>query len=85
MTICEFCLQFQQDGQCELGLRLPRNMNCREFDPTIERFCANPSDFVSVQQIVQMSTFFGFKGAELRKIKFIAMQEEQSRSKTLHA
>lgn len=83
MTICEFCLQFQEDGQCGFGLRLPKNMSCREFHPTIEKFCANASDFVSVQQIIQMSTFFGIKGAELRKIKLIAMQEEETRSKAL--
>lgn len=58
-------------------------MNCREFDPGIERFCANPSDFVNAHQLVQMSTFFGIKGAELRKIKLIAAQEEESRSEAL--
>lgn len=83
MTICEFCLQFQRDGQCRLGLKLPRTMICREFDPAIEKFCANPSDFVSAHQIIEMSTFFGIKGTELRKIKLIATQEEETRSKAL--
>lgn len=83
MTICEFCLQLQKDGQCNLDLKLPKNMSCREFDPGIEKFCSNPFDFVNSHQIIQMATFFGIKGAELRKIKLIATQEEEIRSEAL--
>ena len=33
MKVCEFCLQFREDGACFLGLTLPKSMTCREFDP----------------------------------------------------
>lgn len=81
MIICEFCLQFQEDGQCALGLNIPKGMSCREFVPGIEKFCADPSDFVSESQIIQMATFFGIKGTEMKKVKRIAAYEEQIRSK----
>ena len=79
MIICEFCLQFQSDGQCSFGLKIPSRMGCREFDPGIEKFCSNPSDFTGARQIIQMATFFEFKGLELKKIKTIAAREEQTR------
>jgi len=79
MIICEFCLQYKQDGKCSFGLNLPKRMGCREFDPGIEKFCADPSDFKGAGQIIQMATFFGIKGMELKKIKLIAAQEERSR------
>ncbi len=79
MIICEFCLQFQSDGQCNFGLNIPKRMGCREFDPGVEKFCSNPSDFKSARQIIQMATFFGIKGMELKKVQLIADQEEQSR------
>jgi len=72
MIICEFCLQYTKDGQCAYGLRIPKRMGCREFDPGIDKFCSNPDDFVSPSQIIQMATFFGIKGTELKKVKLIA-------------
>lgn len=72
MTICDFCSQFREDGQCELGLKTPRKMTCREFAPGVEKFCSNPSDFVSPDQIVQMAVYFGIKGIELKKVKLTA-------------
>jgi hypothetical protein len=81
MIVCEFCLQHQEDGKCAFGLNIPKQMSCREFDPSIGKFCANPSDFVSMNQIIQMSVFFGIKGTELKKIKLIAKQEEKIRSR----
>jgi hypothetical protein len=60
-------------------------MGCREFDPGIERFCAKPSDFVSAGQIIQMATFFGLGGLELKKVKQLARKEEESRSNTRSA
>ena len=81
MIICEFCSQLQKDGQCALGLNIPKGMSCRQFVPSIEKFCANPSDFVSANQIVQMATFFGIKGMEMKKVKLVAAYEEQSRSR----
>lgn len=62
-----------------LGLNIPKGMSCREFAPGLERFCSNPSDFVSPGQIIQMATYFGFKKAELKKIKLMAEAAETSR------
>lgn len=81
MIVCEFCLQYQEDGKCAFGLNIPKQMSCREFDPGIGKFCSNPSDFVSTNQIIQMSVFFGIKGTELKKIKLIAKREEKIRSR----
>jgi hypothetical protein len=81
MIICEFCLHRREDGQCAMGLKLPTRISCREFEPGIEKFCANPSDFKSASQIIQMATFFEFKGKELKKIKQLALDEEEIRLK----
>jgi len=54
-------------------------MTCREFGPTLEKFCADPKDFANPKQLVQMATFFGIKGPELRKIKVMAAKEESIR------
>jgi hypothetical protein len=54
-------------------------MSCREFDPGIEKFCADPADFVSQQQILQMATFFGFRRTELKKIRMMAAKAESTR------
>lgn len=54
-------------------------MTCREFGPTIEKFCSNPNDFVDPKQILQMATYFGIKGPELKKIKAMAANAENSR------
>lgn len=78
MIICEFCLQFR-DAQCGFGLKIPKRMSCREFDPGIEKFCSNPGDFKGASQIIQMATYFGIKGIELKKVRQIAAHEEQSR------
>ena len=79
MIVCEFCLNYQQDGECRLGLKIPKGMSCREFGPGIEKFCSNPSDFVSPSQIIQMATYFGMKGTELKKVKLMATREETTR------
>jgi hypothetical protein len=55
-------------------------MSCREFDPSLENFCSEPKDFVSHAQIVQMATYFGMKGSELRKVTLMASREENARS-----
>lgn len=79
MIICEFCVQYKPDGECRVGLRLPKTMSCREFSASLERFCAKPSDFVNSSQIVQMATFFGVKGTELKKVKLMAARAEALR------
>ena len=80
MIICEFCLQYMSDGKCTFGLNIPKRMGCREFDPGIGKFCSNPGDIVSPSQIIQMATFFGIKGTELKKVKLIAAREGTSRT-----
>lgn len=80
MIVCEFCRHYEPEAKCGLGLNLPKGMGCREFDPGMERFCSDPSDFVSSRQIVQMATFFGMKGTELKKVKLMAAQAESVRS-----
>ncbi len=55
-------------------------MSCRDFEPSVERFCSNPADFVSEAQFVQMASYFEIKGAELAKIKTVASREVQRRS-----
>jgi len=75
MTVCEFCRHYTSGGECGVGLNLPKTMSCRDFKPGIEKFCADPKDFVSENQIVQMSTFFGFQRTELKKIKAMTATE----------
>ncbi len=79
MIVCDFCRHFRQDGQCYLGLKIPKAMSCREFDPSLERFCSEPKDFVSHAQIVQMATFFGMKGSELKQVTLMASRAEDAR------
>ncbi len=79
MTICEFCLHYRSDEVCDIGLKIPKTMSCREFGPGLHKFFANPTDYVSPNQIVQMATHFGIKGSELKKVKLMASQAEKSR------
>jgi hypothetical protein len=83
MTICEFCTHYRAEGACEIGLKLPRRMGCHDYDPGIEKFCNDPKDFVSAAQIVQMATYFGIKGAEMKKVKQMASREERLRAMPL--
>jgi hypothetical protein len=53
-------------------MNLPKTMRCREFAPGLEKFCADPADFVSPNQIVEMAKFFGIEKTELKKVKIIA-------------
>ena len=80
MLLCEFCRQYQRDGTCRLGVRIPKRMSCREFDPTVERFCSKPSDFVNEAQLVRMAAYFDIKGPELKKIRAVATIEEGRRA-----
>ena len=72
MIICEFCLHYTKEGSCRIGLNIPKTMRCREFTPGLEKFCADPADFVSPNQIVEMARFFGLDRTELKKVKSIA-------------
>jgi hypothetical protein len=76
MIVCEFCTEYKQDGECQLGLKIPKAMGCREFDPGMERFCSDPRDFVNPRQIIEMATFFGIKGMELKKVKRMAARAD---------
>jgi hypothetical protein len=79
MKVCEFCLNYKLNGECALGLKIPKTMSCRDFGPGINKFFADPSDYVSPNQIVQMATYFGIKGSELKKVKLMAAREESTR------
>jgi hypothetical protein len=79
MIVCEFCSEYKQDGACGLGLKIPKSMTCREFGPTLEKFCADVKDFVDPKQIVQMAVYFGIKGPELKKVKMMASKEQSRR------
>ena len=79
MIVCDFCAQYQEDGKCRLDLKVPKAMVCNKFDPTLERFCSDAKDFVSQHQIVQMATFFGIKGMEMKKVKLMAARAEEVR------
>jgi hypothetical protein len=79
MIACELCLHYGLSGECKVGLRIPKGMSCPDFNPTMEKFCANPKDFVDERQIVQMATFFGMKGTELKKVKLMASREVSTR------
>ena len=79
MIICDLCSHYRFVSECRLGLRLPKGMSCQDFGPTLEKFCADPKDFVSERQIIEMATFFGMKGTELKKVKLMASREESAR------
>jgi hypothetical protein len=76
MIICDFCIQFQEGDKCGFGLRIPKKMSCPEFDPGIERFCSDASDFTNAGQIVQMASFFEIKGREMKKVRAMAALAE---------
>jgi hypothetical protein len=79
MIVCDFCMRYEPDDRkCGLGLKIPNGLRCREFDPGIERFCADPKDFVSPRQIIEMAAYFGIKGMELKKIKLMTAKEESA-------
>jgi hypothetical protein len=80
MMICEFCMRYEPDGKCGIGLKIPSGMGCREFDPGMKKFCSDPKDFVSPRQIIEMATYFGIKGMELKKVKLMVAREESIRS-----
>ena len=79
MIVCELCVNAQLNGECVLGLKIPKTMSCCDFVPGLRKFCSNPNDFVDSRQIVQMATFFGVKGTELKKVKLMAAREESVR------
>jgi hypothetical protein len=80
MIVCDFCSYYQQDGKCGFGLSIPKGMGCHGFGPSLAKFCADPKDFASPGQLIQMATFFGLKGTELKKVKLMAAREERARS-----
>lgn len=81
MTVCDLCVFLQSNGECSAGLKLAKGMSCREFGPGIERFCSNPNDFENSKQVMQMASFFGLKGTELKKVKLMAAVQDTIRLK----
>ena len=71
-----------EDGKCCIGLNIRKQMRCQEFAPGLDKFCSNPSDFVNTGQIMQMASFFGIKGMELKKVKLMAARAEETRLKS---
>lgn len=80
MSICDFCLEYEAGEKCRLGFKVPKRMSCRAFDPTMDKFCSNPADFVDPRQVVQMASYFGMKGGELKKVQAMAALVQLSRS-----
>jgi hypothetical protein len=83
MSICEFCVRQSADGSCRLGLNVPKTMRCREFEPGMEKFCANPADFAGPAQILEMARFFGLNGKELKKVKIVVERRVVERAEEL--
>jgi hypothetical protein len=83
MIVCEFCTHFEPGGTCRIGLKIPKKMSCAGFTPTLEGFCAKPSDFVDPKQIIQMATYFGIKGVELKKVMAMAAEATSNRLETI--
>jgi hypothetical protein len=79
MIVCDLCVHAWQEGKCRLDLKIPKGMSCREFYPGLQKFCANPNDFVDSRQVLEMAKFFGIKGTELKKIKLMAVAAESAR------
>lgn len=79
MIACEFCLHYRLEEVCDLGLRIPKGMGSHGFVSGVAMFCSDPKDFVSPNQIVQMASYFGIKGAEMKKVKLMAAREESAR------
>lgn len=79
LSICDFCLESETGGSCRLGLKVPKRMSCREFGPTLDKFCSNPNDFVDPRQLVQMAVYFGMKGPELKKVQAMAALAQSNR------
>jgi hypothetical protein len=77
LIVCDFCRYYRQDGSCRLERNIPKTMGCRAFEPSLRKFCSDPKDFVSSGQIVQMATFFGMKGSELKKVNVMAARAER--------
>lgn len=78
-TLCEFCSERSADSSCRRGLSAPRAMSCREFAPGIDEFFANTADFTGPAQVLQMATFFGLRGTEMKKVRVMAASEETRR------
>ena len=79
-TLCGFCSERLADNSCRLGLNAPRAMSCRDFAPAIEEFCSTATDFTGSAQVVQMATFFGLRGTEMKKVREMAAREEARRT-----
>jgi hypothetical protein len=46
----------------------------------MDKFCSNPADFVDPRQLVQMASYFGMKGVELKKVQAMAALAQSNRS-----
>jgi hypothetical protein len=76
MIVCELCTYYSASATCELELKIPKGMSCREFCPGMQKFFDNPKDFVDSNQVIGMAKFFGMKGTELKRVKLMAERAE---------
>ena len=79
MIVCELCTHSWEEGKCRLDLKIPKGITCRDYNPGMHKFCADPKDFVDASQIVEIAKYFGLKGTELKKVKVMANQAEAAR------
>ena len=77
--LCDFCSEYAKDGTCRLGRPTPRALACQDFAPEMPNFFANPADFTGAAQVVQMATYFGLRGREMKKVKLMAARAEERR------
>jgi hypothetical protein len=80
VSICDFCFEYEGGEKCRVGLKVPKRMSCRAFGPAMDKFCSNPDDFVDPRQLVQMASYFGMKGGELKKVQAMAALAQLNRS-----
>jgi len=46
MLLCEFCCNYKGEEKCELDLKIPKSMSCREFEPASE-VLFDPTDLLT--------------------------------------
>ena len=81
VEVCDFCVQLSAGRQLPARPDIPKTMGCHAFEPSLERFCSDPKDFVGPAQIIQMATFFGMKGVS-EEVTRMAAREEGARPKS---
>ena len=71
MSLCELCLNYTREGNCELELPAPQAMSCREFRPSMEGVRAERKGAVASRQTMQVAQYPDLQKVELRKVRVI--------------